>query len=83
MSEGAANPGPAHVRSWWRFSADLQPVDRLAAPRFRGVEASFQNGDLRRYLLYILIANVAAMLLFVCGEVTIMEDNCHAADRSH
>lgn len=29
------------------------------------VEAFFQNGDLRRYLLYILIANLAAMLLFV------------------
>ncbi len=39
-------------------------IDRLLRSA-RRIETAFQNGDLRRYLLYIMIANLGALALFL------------------
>ncbi|MBK8050827.1 MAG: hypothetical protein IPK16_29220 [Anaerolineales bacterium] len=65
MSEGAANRSP-------RARQVVMEITRLGYNQFIHwlrrssvfIETTFQNGDLRRYLLYILLANLAAMSLF-------------------
>lgn len=66
LSEGAANTHPRTrqvVVEVFRRALN-QVIDWLLSGS-RRLEITAQNGDIRRYLLYILIANLAALSLFL------------------
>ena len=66
MSEGAINSQPNARQSVTEgFRVAYNHFIRWLLRISIGVETFFQNGDIRRYLLYILIANLVVMVLFL------------------